>query len=205
MRKIKRNISFGLIVFLITAMFHITIYGQTVDISSLIKGQSNQNNQTEKKEKKNVSKITKELEEQRTENTKRYQKEDGSYEIAEYGTAVHYKENNKWKDIDNTLKTSDDSGYLENKQNDFKIKISKESDKKKLVDVKKDKYEFSWNLEDIKEVEGEVASEAPNKIASEVNESVDREIKANKELASEATTEQQKDKAILVNNFSSAK
>ncbi|URZ05295.1 DNRLRE domain-containing protein [Clostridium felsineum] len=200
MRKIKRNISFGLIVFLITAMFHITIYGQTVDISSLIKGQSNQNNQTEKKEKKNVSKITKELEEQRTENTKRYQKEDGSYEIAEYGTAVHYKENNKWKDIDNTLKTSDDSGYLENKQNDFKIKISKESDKKKLVDVKKDKYEFSWNLEDIKEVEGEVASEAPNKIASEVNESVDREIKANKELASEATTEQQKDKAILVNN-----
>ncbi len=97
-----------------------------------------------------MGKIKRELTDERTQNTKRFQKDDGTFEVVQYAKPVHYLDNGKWKDIDNTLENvaeKDVNGnsvdYLQNKQNDFKIKISKNSTDEKLIDLHKDKYNIS--------------------------------------------------------------
>ena len=99
---------------------------------------------------KKAGKIIRELTDERTQNTKRFQKDDGTFEVVQYAKPVHYLDNGKWKDIDNTLENvaeKDVNGnsvdYLQNKQNDFKIKISKNSTDEKLIDLHKDKYNIS--------------------------------------------------------------
>jgi uncharacterized membrane protein len=136
MLKMKKVISIVLIVFLLTSVLPVTANAYQVSVNNKV---STQKVKKKKDKKKKVGKITKELTDERTKNSKKYQKDDGSYEIAEYKTPVHYLDNGKWEDIDNTLQDSKDDGYLENKQNDFKIEISKNSSTQKLVDLKKDK------------------------------------------------------------------
>ncbi|MCR3759775.1 hypothetical protein KYB31_12410 [Clostridium felsineum] len=88
MRKIQKIISASLITFLVFASTDVKILAEKVNDNSL----NTTNTQTQKLKVKNISGITRELEEKRTENTKTYQREDGSYEIAEYGTAVNYND-----------------------------------------------------------------------------------------------------------------
>ena len=45
---------------------------------------------------------------------------------------------------------------LKNKGNDVKIKVAKHSKTKKLVQIKKDKYEISWNIEGVKNTKSKV-------------------------------------------------
>ncbi|KYH30597.1 hypothetical protein CLTEP_25650 [Clostridium tepidiprofundi DSM 19306] len=97
------------------------------------------------------TKIIKEIKEKREKNIKYFLKDDLSYEAAIYPFAIHYKENGKWKDIDNTLIESNDkndNSIVENKENNYKIKISKNVNSDKLVNIKKDKYEIAWNIQD---------------------------------------------------------
>lgn len=58
---------------------------------------------------------------------------------------IHYKEEGKWKDIDNTF--IDNRNALVNNQNNFKVKFSK-SGKNNLVTITQDKYEISWKIID---------------------------------------------------------
>ncbi|MEA4826089.1 MAG: DNRLRE domain-containing protein, partial [Clostridium sp.] len=102
---------------------------------------------------KNPPNIVKEVEEKREENIKHFLLEDNTYEAVIYKEPIHYKENGKWQDIDNTLvEAKDDQGnsILENKKNDFKVKIAKKSNSEKLISINKDKYEISWKVSKVK-------------------------------------------------------
>lgn len=93
---------------------------------------------------KSKGKIVKEVIEKREENIKHFLKDYNTYEAVVYPSPVHYKENGKWQDIDNTLEqTKDESGndVLENKKNDYKVKIAKKSNSERLIHIKKDKKE----------------------------------------------------------------
>lgn len=94
-------------------------------------------------------KILGEATEKREKNIKHFLNEDMSFTAAIYPTAVHYLENGKWQDIDNSLKDGVDESslpVLENSKNSYKVKIAKNSNARKLVSISKDKYEISWNL-----------------------------------------------------------
>ncbi|WP_163537248.1 DNRLRE domain-containing protein [Gracilibacillus sp. YIM 98692] len=100
--------------------------------------------------KEEKTKIVGELVEKRGKNAKHFLKEDSTYEATIYPTAVHYKENGKWKDINNTLyETENDNGkaVLENKDNNFKARIAKDTDDGNIVDVKQGKYEVAWTID----------------------------------------------------------
>jgi RHS repeat-associated protein len=109
---------------------------------------------------KKEAKIIGEVVEKRESRIKHYIKDDKTYEAVVYESDVHYKEGNKWKDIDNTLikKVDGADKVLENKQNNVKVKFADSTDKGKLVKIKKDKYEISWNID------------TPNKVLAEVQQ-----------------------------------
>ncbi len=101
-----------------------------------------------------------EVKEKREKNVKHFLKEDGTFEAAVYPTAVHYEESGQWVDIDNTLIDKKDergNSFFENKDNDFKVRIAKNAYTKKLVSVKKDKYEITWNLEGTEKIKSSTA------------------------------------------------
>ncbi len=75
-----------------------------------------------------------EIVEKRTENEKHFRKIDGTYEVAIYNQAVHYLNNGKWEDIDNSLVQNKDE--LETKANKFKLKFPKELDGSKQIKLK---------------------------------------------------------------------
>ena len=92
-----------------------------------------------------------ELPEKRTGNTKTFLMSDGTYMNAVYNEQVHYNENGKWKDIDNSFNNVTDSNgenVIENRENSFKINFSKKAKKNKLVTIKKDQYHIGWSLTD---------------------------------------------------------
>lgn len=91
-----------------------------------------------------------------------------NYEAVIYPYPVHYKEDGKWKDIDNSLvEVNDDENEVvagntakamssrktnkqkiyKIKQNDFTLKLAKKANAKKLITIKKDNYSLSWNIE----------------------------------------------------------
>jgi RHS repeat-associated protein len=98
---------------------------------------------------KKEGKILSEVIEKRQLNVKHFLKDDFTYEAAIYSSPVHYLENGKLKDIDNTFiesKDENNNDILENKENDFKVRVAKNAKASKLVNIKKDKYELSWNI-----------------------------------------------------------
>lgn len=78
-----------------------------------------------------------ELTEKRTLNQKYFLQKDGTILTGIYPTAVHYEENGKLVDIDNSLENiNDEEEMLQNKKNSFKVKFSKKSNKNNLVKLK---------------------------------------------------------------------
>lgn len=75
-------------------------------------------------------------------NVKHFLMSDGTYMAAEYDSPVHYLENGRWVDIDNTLIETED-GYT-NKANDFNVTFSSGVLGNKLVEISKDNYSVSW-------------------------------------------------------------
>ncbi|MBU3114613.1 DNRLRE domain-containing protein [Clostridium lacusfryxellense] len=97
-------------------------------------------------------KIVKEIIEKRAKNTKQFLKDDGTYEAVLYSSPVHYLDKGLWKDIDNSLSEVSDGinvskKVLSTKENDYKVKIDKNADSKKLVSIVKGKYEVEWNVD----------------------------------------------------------
>ena len=88
----------------------------------------------------------------RDEYSKRFMLSDGNVQIARYDSAVHFlDENGEWKDIDNSLQSSDaidseDFNGYENKANEIKVKFSKSSDASKLFKYQFDKSSITWGL-----------------------------------------------------------
>jgi YD repeat-containing protein len=91
-----------------------------------------------------------EVKRKREKNVKHFLREDQTYEAVVYPAPIHYKENGKWKDIDNTLVETvnkNDQAVLTNKQNRFNVHLAKNARANQLVKIKKDHYEISWNIE----------------------------------------------------------
>ncbi len=104
-------------------------------------------------------KIVEEITDKREKNVKHFLKEDMTQEADVYPTAVHYISNGKWKDINNTLideKDENNNDVLGNKDNSYKVKIAKNTSSNKLVRITKDKYEISWNMENITQSKSQV-------------------------------------------------
>ena len=151
MRKIRRKLlALVLSVTIILSCIPMTTFaiGSTTDnIDNIIV-----NNQTQE------ATIVTEVTEKRDADKKVYLLSDGSYMSAIYSQQVHYEENGKWEDIDNSFASGvDDDGEstVENSKNAFKIKFANKAKDKKLVSLKKDGYEINWALNDSENVSAE--------------------------------------------------
>ena len=112
-------------------------------------------NQTKKAEGKIIGELT----DKRAINIKHFKKDDLTFEAAVFPLAVHYKKDGTWQDIDNTMvdgKNEENNDILENKDNSYKVKIAKNTNSSKLVQIQKDGYEVSWNLEGTQNVLSQV-------------------------------------------------
>ncbi|MGY0374140.1 DNRLRE domain-containing protein [Clostridium sp. JNZ J1-5] len=150
MNSYKRLISRLLVAFFIVAALPTQAFAETLNGKQAYVEPEFKETEVETKSPPN---IVKEVEEKREENIKHFLLEDNTYEAVIYKDPVHYKENGKWQDIDNTLvEAKDDQGnsILENKKNDFKVKIAKKSNSEKLISINKDKYEISWKVSKVK-------------------------------------------------------
>ena len=89
-----------------------------------------------------------EVESLRTENTKTFQRVDGSFVVAMYSDTVHYQKDGKWENINNSLKydTSDDS--YTNLANKFSMKFPKNLDENKSIKLTMGDYSISWSVLD---------------------------------------------------------
>jgi RHS repeat-associated protein len=198
MLKIKKIISMSLIIFILAALFPTAVEADQSPVNDTSTSTTSSSTTTTKKKK--IAKITKELVNKRTENSKAFQKDDGTYEVDEYQTPVHYLENGQWKDIDNTLQDSTDSGYLENKQNDFKIEIAKNANTQKLVDIKKGNYEVSWNLDNANSAQDSIGVSNSTELNNEIYTDADNEIKNDSVLSNESDADKQAAKDIIESN-----
>lgn len=145
MKKIFRSLA----IFLITSMLLTMHPLHTFTMTSNNKVEKSIVPSTSYVAETNEVEIIGEVLEKREQNVKHFLRKDMSYIAAVYPTAVHYKEGGKWKDIDNSLLDTVDeesNEAFENADNSYKIKISKSINSKKLVSIKKDKYEISWNI-----------------------------------------------------------
>jgi hypothetical protein len=88
--------------------------------------------------------------EKRDKNVKYFLNEDMSYTAVICPSAVHYLEDGKLTDINNSLSDGVDESnapVLENRKNSCKVKIAKSSNTSKLVTIRKDQYEIAWSLD----------------------------------------------------------
>lgn len=154
MSKSSKTLSYILILALLVTALPANIYASAAVSPS--KGQSSAFDSSNHPQlNKNVGKIIGELTEKREANVKHFLKDDNTIEAAIYPYPVHYKENGQWKDMDNSLVEEEDgetsgSKVLANKNNDFHVKIAKDSTANKLVRINKGKYEIAWNMDRIK-------------------------------------------------------
>ncbi len=148
MRKIRRK--------LLALVLSVTIILSCIPITTFAIGSTTDNidNTTVNNHAQEATIVT-EVAEKRDADKKVYLLSDGSYMSAIYPQQVHYEENGKWEDIDNSFASGvDDDGEstVENSKNAFKIKFANKAKDKKLVSLKKDGYEINWALNDSEKV-----------------------------------------------------
>ena len=97
-----------------------------------------------------------EIETLREEDTKYFLTDKGTTIMAQYGVPVHFEEDGKWEEFDNSLSDSEDGADLENKKSKIKIKLSKKSNGSKLVSLKEGNYGISWNFKNANKVDAEI-------------------------------------------------
>lgn len=130
-----------------------SVYAAVADLISYNETESTMENDTENGEEgfKEVYAIGEDIS-KRTENTKYIRMSDGSYYVAMYSNAVHYKdENGDWQEIDNTLfdslaADSDDVVGVATSKGKHTVKFANNSNSSKLVAIKQYKYKISFNL-----------------------------------------------------------
>lgn len=113
--------------------------------------------------------IDSEVESERTETSKTFRKIDGTYEVAMYNDVIHYLEDGKYNQVDNSF--FDLGTELENKANKFKLKLPKKLDDNKKIKLSMDGYSIDWSILDIDSsaVEYDESEITPNNIKELVN------------------------------------
>lgn len=88
--------------------------------------------------------IVGEDESRRDETTKHFLLSNGMYQAVKYSQPVHYKENGKWEEIDNTLEYNEKEEKYENKSNYFKVQFDKKLNSDKLFTFENKGHSLSW-------------------------------------------------------------
>ncbi|MCT8977842.1 hypothetical protein N4T77_14670, partial [Clostridium sp. CX1] len=133
--------------------------------------------------KRKKKRIVGEVKEKREKNVKHFLKEDLTFEAVIYNENVHYYSDGQWKDIDNSIidsKDEENNDVFENRENDIKIKIGKKVKNKKLVTIRKDKYEISWGIDKASNSNGKVKGKEKLRSKNEHqprNKSSDKQVK----------------------------
>ncbi len=98
-----------------------------------------------------------ELVDERDKYTKVFQNNSGTKTAIVSAEPIHYKTQNGWEDIDNTLieHTENAGNVYVNKQNRFTTTIPKEISKDKNIKIEKDGYTLSFSLIDSKKISTE--------------------------------------------------
>ena len=91
------------------------------------------------------AKITKELINKRNRFLKQFVLSDGSFTAVAYSMPVHYKKKGVWKEIDTTMKKVGKKKY-QTKSTDLTIQVSKKSNKKSVITLKRGSNSISWAL-----------------------------------------------------------
>jgi RHS repeat-associated protein len=140
----KKWISFAVIAGLLSAYLPAPVMGETASTGAV------QSSATTKPDP-HAKDVLMEVVSKREENVKHFLLKDKSYEAAVYPGPVHYKENGKWTDIDNTLIDAVDletnQKVVENKANGLKIQFAKSTKNKNLVKVKASGHEVVFGLD----------------------------------------------------------
>ncbi len=123
-----------------------------------------------------------EIKEERDKFTKVFKNEDGTKTAIVSATPIHYETSEGWVDIDNTLveETKITGNTYKNKNNDFTVTIPKELSSNKELQIEKDDYTVSFELEgsdifsDTKKIKGNKKNKPTN--LSNVQNNIDTEF-----------------------------
>lgn len=115
--------------------------------------------------------IESEIIEERALNSKVFRKIDGTYEQAFYDDTIHYLDNGKLKNINNSLIYDELNDLFETQDNAFKLKFPKKLDDNKTIKLFYDDYSIDWNVLNIDSVDILVDEEkaSPNNIKELTN------------------------------------
>ena len=108
------------------------------------------------------AKITKELINKRNRFLKQFALSDGSFTAVAYSMPVHYKKKGVWKEIDTTMKKVGKKKY-QTKSTDLTIQVSKKSNKKSVITLKRGSNSISWALKGKKVKSANVKIRNPKK------------------------------------------
>ena len=108
------------------------------------------------------AKITKELINKRNRFLKQFALSDGSFTAVAYSMPVHYKKKGVWKEIDTTMKKVGKKKY-QTKSTDLTIQVSKKSNKKSVMTLKRGSNSISWALKGKKVKSANVKISNPKK------------------------------------------
>ena len=86
-------------------------------------------------------------ESRRTADTKHFIMSDGSRKAVTYGKAVHYEENGKWQEIDNTLTFDKEKKEYKNNKNSFKATFKEDFNNENMFSLENKGYTIAWEYD----------------------------------------------------------
>jgi RHS repeat-associated protein len=90
-----------------------------------------------------------EIESFRTQTSKTFQRVDGTYVLAMYGDVIHFQQDGKWKDIDNSFEYESKSDTYTNRANGFHIKFPKSINANEQIKMTIDQYAVNWSIQGV--------------------------------------------------------
>ena len=127
-----------------------------------------------------------EVEEKRDEFTKVYKKNDGSYTAMVSSEPLHFIQNGKWTDIDNTLVNSVENGesVFKNTNSMFDVMFPELLSQDSKIEIKNDEYSLAFSLQDIQTSQVEITENTNNSDdANENNQQIKEQLKTQSDSA----------------------
>lgn len=127
-----------------------------------------------------------EVEEKRDEFTKVYKKNDGSYTALVSSEPLHFIQDGKWTDIDNTLVNSVEDGkaVFKNTNSMFDIMFPDVLSENSGIEIKNDEYSLSFSLQNIDASQVEITENTNNSVdTNENNQQIREQLKTQSDSA----------------------
>ncbi|HAS38485.1 MAG TPA: hypothetical protein DCS04_07820 [Ruminococcaceae bacterium] len=140
------SISMKVIAVILTVIMIVGILPMTVLAEELNETQLMKTVEIES-DKKEKSPIVGEVTDKRDENTKFFERRDGSYTAVITSEPIHYEDNGEWKEIDNTLIKTNNK--ITNKENSFSVDFPTSIDSNSTVSVADGDSTLSFSMNNI--------------------------------------------------------